>query len=100
MYTISLQLRILLRARTHTETHRVSAFSQVCQVGWSGPHQGFHVHVERYRNSPVMHKSTLANELTQRGAELTGPLGDLFSPMVDKKVLDRSVFVVQHSLGE
>ncbi|CAK9112131.1 Protein MEI2-like 4 (AML4) (MEI2-like protein 4) [Durusdinium trenchii] len=31
--------------------------SKVCQVGWSGPHQGFKAHVERYRNSPVMHKS-------------------------------------------
>lgn len=32
---------------------------QVCQVGWSGPHQGFEAHVERYRNSPVMHRSAL-----------------------------------------
>ncbi|CAL1139492.1 unnamed protein product [Cladocopium goreaui] len=31
--------------------------AKVCQVGWSGPHQGFLAHVERYRNSPVMHKS-------------------------------------------
>ncbi|CAL1139494.1 unnamed protein product [Cladocopium goreaui] len=31
--------------------------AKVCQVGWSGPHQGFQAHVERYRNSPVMHKS-------------------------------------------
>eukprot|EP00438_Fugacium_kawagutii_P034564 Skav216757 [mRNA] locus=scaffold3303:12117:15736:- [translate_table: standard] len=31
--------------------------AKVCQVGWSGPHQGFEAHVERYRNSPVMHKS-------------------------------------------
>ncbi|CAE7668280.1 ML3, partial [Symbiodinium pilosum] len=29
---------------------------KVCQVCWSGPHQGFQAHVERYRNSPVMHK--------------------------------------------
>jgi len=29
---------------------------KVCQVCWSGPHQGFKAHVERYRNSPVMHK--------------------------------------------
>ncbi|CAJ1387419.1 unnamed protein product [Effrenium voratum] len=33
------------------------ATSKVCQVGWSGPHQGFKAHVDRYRNSPVMHKS-------------------------------------------
>ncbi|CAE7939289.1 unnamed protein product, partial [Symbiodinium sp. KB8] len=31
--------------------------SDVCEVGWSGPHQGFKAHVERYRNSPVMHRS-------------------------------------------
>jgi len=29
---------------------------KVCQVCWSGPHQGLQAHVERYRNSPVMHK--------------------------------------------
>lgn len=31
--------------------------AKVCQVSWSGPHQGLAAHVERYRNSPVMHKS-------------------------------------------
>lgn len=31
--------------------------AKVCQVSWSGPHQGLEAHVERYRNSPVMHKS-------------------------------------------
>jgi len=31
--------------------------AKVCQVSWSGPHQGLTAHVERYRNSPVMHKS-------------------------------------------
>ncbi len=31
--------------------------SKVCQVSWSGPHQGFKAHLERYRNSPVMHES-------------------------------------------
>ena len=31
--------------------------AKVCQMGWSGPHQGLEAHVERYRNSPVMHKS-------------------------------------------
>jgi len=30
---------------------------KVCEVSWSGPHQGFKAHVERYRNSPVMHRS-------------------------------------------
>lgn len=27
-----------------------------CMVGWSDPHQGFQSNVERYKNSPVMHK--------------------------------------------
>eukprot|EP00913_Durusdinium_trenchii_P030602 g28660.t1 len=31
--------------------------AKVCAVRWSGPHQGYEAHVERYRNSPVMHKS-------------------------------------------
>lgn len=26
-------------------------------VSWCGPHQGFDAHVERYRNSPVMHEA-------------------------------------------
>jgi len=29
---------------------------KVCGVSWSGPHQGLEAHVERYRNSPVMHE--------------------------------------------
>jgi hypothetical protein len=28
---------------------------KVCEVSWAHPHQGLHEHVERYRNSPVMH---------------------------------------------
>mmetsp|Transcript_26379 Transcript_26379/g.47863 ORF Transcript_26379/g.47863 Transcript_26379/m.47863 type:complete len:353 (+) Transcript_26379:82-1140(+) len=28
-----------------------------CVVVWSDPHQGLSIHVERYRNSPVMHES-------------------------------------------
>lgn len=31
--------------------------SKVCEVSWSGPKQGFKAHVDRYKNSPVMHKS-------------------------------------------
>ena len=30
---------------------------KVCQVRWSHPHQGLKAHIERYRNSPLMHKS-------------------------------------------
>jgi hypothetical protein len=29
---------------------------KVCGVSWSHPHQGFEAHVQRYRNSPVMHE--------------------------------------------
>jgi len=30
--------------------------SKVCEVSWSHPHQGLEEHIERYRNSPVMHQ--------------------------------------------
>merc|ERR1712046_334102 len=30
--------------------------SKVCRLGWSTPHQGLQKHIERYRNSPLMHK--------------------------------------------
>lgn len=33
------------------------ASDKVCQVAWSDTLQGFSAHVERYRNSPVMHDS-------------------------------------------
>merc|ERR1712205_119154 len=29
----------------------------ICEVAWCDPHQGLQAHVERYRNSPVMHAS-------------------------------------------
>jgi len=31
--------------------------SKVCEVSWAHPYQGLQEHVERYRNSPVMHAS-------------------------------------------
>merc|ERR1712054_189697 len=30
---------------------------KVCSVAWCSPQQGLEAHVERYRNSPVMHES-------------------------------------------
>jgi hypothetical protein len=30
--------------------------TKVCRLGWSTPHQGLQTHIERYRNSPLMHK--------------------------------------------
>jgi len=35
----------------------VTASDKVCSVSWSYPHQGLEQHIERYRNSPVMHSS-------------------------------------------
>jgi hypothetical protein len=32
------------------------ACEKVCRVNWSNPHQGYDEHVQRYRNSPLMHK--------------------------------------------
>mmetsp|Transcript_23685 Transcript_23685/g.68064 ORF Transcript_23685/g.68064 Transcript_23685/m.68064 type:complete len:332 (+) Transcript_23685:248-1243(+) len=32
--------------------------TKVCKVSWATPHQGLEKHVDRYRNSPVMHPST------------------------------------------
>lgn len=31
--------------------------AKVCEVTWSGPHQGRQAHIDRYKNSPVMHVS-------------------------------------------
>jgi len=31
---------------------------KICEVSWAHPHQGLEEHVERYRNSPVMHPTT------------------------------------------
>lgn len=37
--------------------HRWVVPSQkVCSVNWSHPYQGLESHIERYRNSPVMHE--------------------------------------------
>merc|ERR1719440_1752418 len=45
-------------------TNKLQGFSQwvsdstkVCEISWAHPHQGLQEHVERYRNSPVMHHS-------------------------------------------
>jgi RNA recognition motif-containing protein len=35
--------------------------AKVCEVSWAHPHQGLAEHVERYRNSPVMH-ATMPDE--------------------------------------
>jgi len=33
------------------------ASPKVCNVGWGEAHQGLSAHIERYRNSPLMHES-------------------------------------------
>jgi len=33
------------------------ASTKVCEIGWSRPLQGLQAHIDRYRNSPVMHNS-------------------------------------------
>lgn len=34
---------------------------KVCTLNWSSPHQGLESHIERYRNSPVMHEAVPDN---------------------------------------
>jgi len=55
-----------LVAENHTEAfwETFNGFSQwslptakVCEISWGGPHQGLKAHVDRYKNSPVMHES-------------------------------------------
>jgi len=50
--------------------------AKVSEVSWAHPHQGLSEHVERYRNSPVMHPS-MPDEykpmIFQRGARITFP---------------------------
>lgn len=36
-------------------THWKASSRKVLEVCWSDPHQGIEAHIERYRNSPVMH---------------------------------------------
>ena len=41
--------------------------AKVCEVRWSGPHQGLRAHVDRYRNSPASRP-----RLARRGVVATG----------------------------
>lgn len=38
-------------------TRWVLPSAKVCSVSWSGPHQGQQAHVDRYKDSPIMHSS-------------------------------------------
>lgn len=50
--------------------------AKVCELGWSSPHQGLAAHIERYRDSPVMHP-TVPDEykpmLFHEGARIAFP---------------------------
>jgi RNA recognition motif-containing protein len=46
-----------VRAKQHFQGYSWGEGEQSCDVAWSGPVQGRQQHVERYRNSPVMHES-------------------------------------------
>jgi len=43
-------------ALAHFQGFQISA-SNACSVAWSSPNQGLAAHIERYRNSPMMHES-------------------------------------------
>lgn len=46
------------RAKAHFQGYAWDEASvQSCDIAWSGPVQGREQHIERYRNSPVMHES-------------------------------------------
>jgi hypothetical protein len=50
--------------------------TKVCRLGWSTPHQGLQKHIERYRNSPLMHKDVpdeIRPALFENGARIEFP---------------------------
>lgn len=50
---------VALSVHRHFEGFRMwpCPSDNVCEVAWNSPHQGFETHIERYRNSPLMHPS-------------------------------------------
>jgi len=61
-------VNLLAHQDAESLTDKLQGFSEwetesdkVCEVSWAHPHQGLREHVERYRNSPVMH-STMPDE--------------------------------------
>lgn len=45
------------RERFHGFSDWAVASQKVCEITWSDPLQGIQAHIDRYRNSPVMHES-------------------------------------------
>eukprot|EP00439_Symbiodinium_sp_Y106_P068065 s3710_g11.t1 len=58
--------------------------AKVCSVSWSGPHQGQQAHIDRYRDSPIMHGSVPDEFKPAIFAEGTGLRLDF--PMPSKKL--------------
>merc|ERR1712150_32095 len=53
------------------------ACDKVCSTSWSTPHQGLATHIERYRNSPVLHESVpdeFKPIVSQAGCRVAFPL--------------------------
>lgn len=46
----------LFKAHFHGFRQWFCQSPKVCEVTWTDPHQGLEEHIERYRNSPVMHE--------------------------------------------
>lgn len=46
------------KVRDHLQgfTHWCLKSPKICDAAWSGPHQGYMAHIDRFRNSPVMHE--------------------------------------------
>jgi len=63
------------RGLQHLDALRLTA-SHSCSASWSTPSQGLEAHVERYRNSPMMHESVPAQHrpaLYRSGREIAFP---------------------------
>merc|ERR1712194_32767 len=63
--------------------------TKVCSVGWSTPHQGLAAHIERFRNSPLMHDSVKDEYrpiLLEAGSRVAfpPPTRDLWAPNFSK----------------
>jgi len=63
----------------HFQTRRLNPCDpndQVCEVAWNNPHQGLASHIDRYRNSPLMHPrvpETYRPVLFKNGVRLAFP---------------------------
>lgn len=70
---------------------------KVCEVSWSDMHQGLAAHVERYRNSPVMHES-VADEY--KPAMFANGVRVVFAPPTKKIKMPRTRRTQDGSVGD